>query len=284
MRLRFVNGMLSNHTASNHTITHQFFCSWAVEPSNEEGGGYSHFEPSPPVLSIRVQIKIRRREGFELQIKTQRMTTEVDCEREPPCESMDDGADACVADEDAVCEPDPEASHAVAASAEENARKLAAQQARFVALCADDSLKVNNGEGISAGEVFEEMDRAGKSMLGCNILKTTDCYADAANIEEINMGKSLFYFSLKNADLMSVEEKRLIDCIVNLTTFRDETVEVGVPIVDVFDDADAAKYATILSKTAYLLPGVHLSQLTPPTHQQHGLSVAVHTERHSSME
>lgn len=89
-------------------------------------------------------------------------------------------------------------------------------------------------------------------------------YLDTANkIRALNNGTTFFTFSCKVGNLMSEQERKLIDMIINLSCFEDEAETNNVPIVNILDDAEASQYSIILVKTAYMLPRASIGLLTP---------------------
>jgi hypothetical protein len=89
-------------------------------------------------------------------------------------------------------------------------------------------------------------------------------YLNTGNkIRALNGGKTFFTFACKVGTLLSDQERKLIDLVINLSSFDDEEKANNVPFVNIFDEEEAALYSIILVKTSYMLPHTDLSRFTP---------------------
>jgi hypothetical protein len=117
---------------------------------------------------------------------------------------------------------------------------------------------------VCAKDIVRIMSTAKKGRCEGKILDThKDYYESEENIGVLENGGHLFSFTCRTPANLSPHEIEMVDCIVNLSSFPDETVENGVPLVNVHDDVDRAKYTYILQKCAYILPSAKIGALTP---------------------
>lgn len=81
--------------------------------------------------------------------------------------------------------------------------------------------------------------------------------------EVLNKGDVFFRFVCSPITNLSEDSLKIIDTLINLSSFRDELGENNVPRVDVYSNEEQRKYVSILVKTMNLLPGVSISSITP---------------------
>jgi len=94
-------------------------------------------------------------------------------------------------------------------------------------------------------------------------LSTWDFLATADNVTSLNLGHTLCAFECCVGANLSETLKTLIDGHINITSFPNEEKEGGGAPVDVRDKEQASKYTFIVTKVAYLLPGINLEDITP---------------------
>eukprot|EP00123_Amoebidium_parasiticum_P022147 comp8100_c0_seq1/m.3583 comp8100_c0_seq1/g.3583 ORF comp8100_c0_seq1/g.3583 comp8100_c0_seq1/m.3583 type:complete len:318 (-) comp8100_c0_seq1:251-1204(-) len=82
-------------------------------------------------------------------------------------------------------------------------------------------------------------------------------------IDYLNKGCALFSFCCRVGTELKPEEKKLVDLMINLSRYEDEVEVNNVPTCNIYDDADASQYTIILTKVAYMLPGIKISDITP---------------------
>eukprot|EP00760_Papus_ankaliazontas_P012357 PhM_4_TR15262/c0_g1_i1/m.85343 len=90
-----------------------------------------------------------------------------------------------------------------------------------------------------------------------------DFFADPNCGANLQAGHAYFYFSTKPTSKMDDEERYVMNEIVNLSCFQNETKENNVPHFNPFSSEDCAKYTMVMTKATYMISHVHLSQLTP---------------------
>lgn len=76
-------------------------------------------------------------------------------------------------------------------------------------------------------------------------------------------GKCIFRFMCQSLADVDDETRAIVNAFVNVSSFKDETVENNTPRVNVYDTEDASKYIGIIVKAMYMLPGVSVANITP---------------------
>eukprot|EP00494_Astrolonche_serrata_P025544 UN25805 len=77
-------------------------------------------------------------------------------------------------------------------------------------------------------------------------------------------GKVICWFNAASGKSLRGTHKKIVASLVNLSGFKDETKENGVPQIDVSDEKEAAKYTFICSKAIKLAPFANLNKdITP---------------------
>nr|CCC92248.1 conserved hypothetical protein [Trypanosoma congolense IL3000] len=84
---------------------------------------------------------------------------------------------------------------------------------------------------------------------------------DAAEV--LNSGDVFFRFVCGVISGLSDDSLKMIDTLINMSSFKNELVENNVPKVDVYGDEKQRKCVAILVKTMNILPGVSLANITP---------------------
>jgi len=85
-------------------------------------------------------------------------------------------------------------------------------------------------------------------------------FKNPKNIAELNAGKTIFSFACRVGHELTEHDKRLIGTMVNVSCFEDEEKENNVPVIDVTDEEQVGQFTVVITRTAYLIPGVSLSQ------------------------
>jgi len=83
------------------------------------------------------------------------------------------------------------------------------------------------------------------------------------NITALNQGRTLFGFECAAGAALSETQKALIERYINITGFQNEEKENHSAPINVRDPDQANKYTYLITKVAYLLPGIRLSDMTP---------------------
>lgn len=83
------------------------------------------------------------------------------------------------------------------------------------------------------------------------------------NIVALNQGRTLFAFECSTGAALSETLKTLIERHVNISGFENEEKQNNSIPIDLRNPDEANKYTYIVTKVAYLLPGIQLSDLTP---------------------
>eukprot|EP01013_Petalomonas_cantuscygni_P037922 TRINITY_DN68863_c0_g1_i1.p1 TRINITY_DN68863_c0_g1~~TRINITY_DN68863_c0_g1_i1.p1 ORF type:complete len:376 (+),score=68.27 TRINITY_DN68863_c0_g1_i1:84-1211(+) len=77
-----------------------------------------------------------------------------------------------------------------------------------------------------------------------------------AAVPTLNAGDVLFEFVCKSGDRMNENEYDLLGVNANISSFKDEVKENGVPFIDVSNPQSLSAYTVVLVKTIYTIPGV----------------------------
>jgi hypothetical protein len=113
---------------------------------------------------------------------------------------------------------------------------------------------------------------AGLNLLDCSqcvtestalCVSSWDFLENQDNIVALNQGRTLFAFECCTGASLTEPLKTIIERHVNITGFQDEEKENHSIPINVRDPDQANKYTYIVTKVAYLLPGIQLSDLTP---------------------
>lgn len=86
-------------------------------------------------------------------------------------------------------------------------------------------------------------------------------YGQPKNLNFLEEGGAFYSFTCRT--WMTPYEREMVKTMANMTCFEDETRDNYVPGFDIDNPDDVRKYTYVLQKSAYLLPGVHLSVITP---------------------
>ena len=86
-------------------------------------------------------------------------------------------------------------------------------------------------------------------------------YGSTEQLKLLEEGGAFYSFTCRT--FMTLYERLMVKTLVNLSSFQDELAENFVPIFDADDPEDVLNYTFVLQKSAYLLPGVKLSAITP---------------------
>lgn len=119
-----------------------------------------------------------------------------------------------------------------------------------------------NGSTVSAEELWNMYkDGQRPSMDGILLKSHIDYYNSEERLDWLEEGGVLFSFSCRT--WLDPLEEKMVQLIANLSSFDDETTDNYVPHFDAKNPSDMARYTFVLQRSAYLLPGVPLSVLTP---------------------
>mmetsp|Transcript_16393 Transcript_16393/g.35612 ORF Transcript_16393/g.35612 Transcript_16393/m.35612 type:complete len:498 (+) Transcript_16393:217-1710(+) len=94
-----------------------------------------------------------------------------------------------------------------------------------------------------------------------NSHNSTTYYGKEQHLKFLEDGGAFYSFTCRT--WMTPYEREMVKTIANMTGFADETRDNRVPAFDVDNPDDVRKYTFVLQKSAYLLPGVQLSIITP---------------------
>ena len=86
-------------------------------------------------------------------------------------------------------------------------------------------------------------------------------YGNKDNLQFMESGGAFYSFTCRT--YLTPYERDMARTMANMTSFEDEQRENFVPAFDVDNIHDIEKYTFVIQKAAYLLPGVHLRDLTP---------------------
>lgn len=86
-------------------------------------------------------------------------------------------------------------------------------------------------------------------------------YGSKDNLQFLENGGAFYSFTCRT--YLTPYEHDMMRTMANMTSFEDEQKENFVPGFDVDNIHDIEKYTFVIQKAAYLLPGVHLRDLTP---------------------
>ena len=86
-------------------------------------------------------------------------------------------------------------------------------------------------------------------------------YGSRDNLQFLENGGAFYSFTCRT--YLTPYESDMMRTMANMTSFEDEQKENSVPGFDVANIHDIEKYTFVIQKAAYLLPGVHLHDLTP---------------------
>ena len=86
-------------------------------------------------------------------------------------------------------------------------------------------------------------------------------YGSRDNLQFLENGGAFYSFTCRT--YLTPYESDMMRTMANMTSFEDEQIENFVPGFDVDNIHDIEKYTFVIQKAAYLLPGVHLHDLTP---------------------
>lgn len=120
-----------------------------------------------------------------------------------------------------------------------------------------------SAEGLLDRLQLEESDGVTEHVEG-RLLNNHDShtyYGGKENLHFLESGGAFYSFTCRT--YLTPYERDMMRVMANMTSFEDEQKENFVPGFDVYNIHDIEKYTFVIQKAAYLLPGVHLCDLTP---------------------
>jgi len=80
-------------------------------------------------------------------------------------------------------------------------------------------------------------------------------YTDSSNLQTLEQGGCLFSFACRHE--LADYESEMVDSVVNLSAFEDETTDNYVPHLDIYSNSE---YTILLARCAYLLTNINTQQ------------------------
>lgn len=113
--------------------------------------------------------------------------------------------------------------------------------------------------------------------VGLNSLDCTNCPPESTavcvnnweflenrdHVAALNQGRTLFAFESCVGTGLTETLKSMLESRINISGFANEEKENASIPIDVRDPAQASKYTFLITKVAYMLPGISLSDITP---------------------
>eukprot|EP01062_Namystynia_karyoxenos_P006004 TRINITY_DN12097_c0_g1_i1.p1 TRINITY_DN12097_c0_g1~~TRINITY_DN12097_c0_g1_i1.p1 ORF type:complete len:615 (+),score=134.05 TRINITY_DN12097_c0_g1_i1:93-1847(+) len=81
-------------------------------------------------------------------------------------------------------------------------------------------------------------------------------------LQQLSEGAGLFAFACKTGDQLSRRERQQAGSLINLSFFKDETADNGVPHIDCGSEEDIAQYTLMLTQATYLVPAMRPGDVT----------------------